>query len=189
MSIASRPLTYDDLLAARESGDERLRLELIAGEIVVTPSPAPMHQIVLRRLLIALDREIGESGAGEVLMAPLDVYLDEFNTLQPDLLVLLRDRQHLLGSARIEAAPSLAAEILSPSTSGRDRIVKRDLYARFGVPEYWVVDPAAGRVTIYGDLREGRYHQERTASDVAISVTMPGLSVDLGKLFAPPLPA
>ena len=189
MSIASRPLTYDDLLAARESGDERLRLELIAGEIVVTPSPAPMHQVISHRLAVAFDRAIVETNLGVVMSAPLDVYLDEFTTLQPDLLVLLRDRLHLLGSARIEAAPSLAVEILSPSTSGRDRIVKRDLYARFGVPEYWLVDPAAGRVTIYGDLREGRYHQERTASDVAISVTMPELSVDLEKLFAPPLPA
>jgi Uma2 family endonuclease len=183
MSVTSRSFTYADLLRERETRDERL--ELIEGVIVVTPSPAPMHQIIIHRLAVLLDPQIVASGLGQVMEAPLDVYLEDRNVLQPDVVVLLHDRMNLLGPANIEAAPSLAIEVLSPSTSRRDQGIKRDLYARFGVPEYWIVDPVARTVTICFDPRDGRYSQETTAVDTAASATIPGLSVELTALFAP----
>jgi Uma2 family endonuclease len=183
MAIQSRSLTYDDLKQERETRDERL--ELIEGEIIVTPSPSLMHQIVVHRLDVLLDRAIVESGLGLVIGAPFDVYLDEQNVPQPDLMVVLRDREHVLGSARLESAPSLALEIVSPSSATKDRVSKRNLYARYGVPEYWLVDPEAETVTIFSDPRDGRYRTEQTTSDVAISATIPGLSADLKALFAP----
>jgi Uma2 family endonuclease len=167
----------------RETSNERL--ELIEGEIIVTPSPSPMHQLVAHRLAVLLDRAIVETGLGLVLEAPLDVFLASRNVFQPDLIVLLRDRIQLFGSAMVESAPSLAMEIISPSTSTYDRVTKRNLYARYGVPEYWLVDPESETVTVFSDPGDGRYRAEQTTSDVAISATIPELSADLKALFAP----
>jgi Uma2 family endonuclease len=183
MAIQSRSLTYDDLKRERETRDERL--ELIEGEIIVTPSPSLMHQIIVHRLDVLLDRAIVESGLGLVISAPFDVYLDEQNVPQPDLMVVLWDRERVLGSARLESAPSLVIEIISPSSATKDRVTKRNLYARYGVPEYWLVDPDAKSVTIFSDPQNGRYQAEQTVSDVAISATIPALSADLKALFAP----
>src|SRR5688572_24118094 len=183
MAIQSRSLTYDDLQRARETRDERL--ELIEGEIVVTPSPSPMHQLVVHRLAVLLDRAIVESGLGLVLESPLDVFLANRNVFQPDLIVLLRDRIQLFGSAMVESAPSLAVEIISPSTSAYDRVTKRDVYAQHSVPEYWLVDPETETITVFSNPRDGRYQAEQTVSDVAVSATIPGLSADLKALFAP----
>jgi Uma2 family endonuclease len=183
MSILSHSLTYDDLLRVRETRDERL--ELIEGEIVVTPSPTPMHQLVVHRLAVLLDRAIVESGAGLVLESPIDVFLAARNVFQPDLIVLLNDRIRLFGPEMVENAPSLAVEIISPSSSTYDRVTKRNVYARYGVPEYWLVNPDEQTVTIFSDPREGRYRAEQTTSDVAISATIPTLSADLKALFAP----
>jgi Uma2 family endonuclease len=184
MVIRSHPLTYADLERARETTTDRL--ELVEGEIFMTPSPTPFHQLIVHRLAVVLDRAIVESGRGLVLESPLDVYFDEQNILQPDVVVLLRDRKDLLSSKNLEGAPNLAIEVVSPSSSAFDRRRKRDLYARHGVPEYWVVDPAARTVTIYGEARDGRYQTEHTDSNVAVSATIPDLSVELSALFAPP---
>jgi Uma2 family endonuclease len=183
MAIQSRSLTFEDLKQERETRDERL--ELIEGEIIVTPSPSPMHQLVVHRLAVLFDRAIVEPGLGLVLESPLDVFLAPQNVFQPDLVVLLQDRIQIFGSTMVESAPSLAVEIVSPSTSAYDRVTKRNVYARFGVPEYWLVDPDAKTVTIFSDPRDGRYHSEQTTSDVAVSATIPQLSADLKALFAP----
>ena len=183
MAVRSRPLTYEDLQRLRKASNDRF--ELIEGEIIVTPSPSLMHQIVVHRLDVLLDRAIVESGLGLVIGAPFDVYLDEQNVPQPDLMVVLWNRKGVLGSARLESAPSLAIEIISPSSATKDRVTKRDVYARFSVPEYWLVDADAKTVTIFSDPQDGRYQAEQTGSDVAISATIPELSADLKALFAP----
>jgi Uma2 family endonuclease len=184
MSILSHPLTYADLERAREASNDRL--ELIEGEIYVSPSPSPKHQLILHRLDVLLDRAVVETELGIVMSAPLDTFLDDQNVFQPDLIILLQERSQLFGSTKIEGPPSLAIEIISPSTGIRDRRTKRDLYARFGVPEYWIVDPSAQEITIYSSPHHGRYEVERVASDVAASATIPGLSINLAALFAPP---
>jgi Uma2 family endonuclease len=183
MSILSHPHTYDDLIHTRETTDDRL--ELIEGELVVTPSPTPLHQLVVHRLAVMLDRVIVEPHLGLVLEAPLDAYLDERNILQPDLVVLLHDRKDLFGSAKLEGAPNLAIEVISPSTGRRDRGIKRDLYARNGVPGYWVVDAETKTVTVFSDPEEGRYRSETVSSDTAVSATIPNVTADLAALFAP----
>ena len=182
MAIQSRSLTYDDLQRMRETRDERL--ELIEGEIVVTPAPAPLHQVIAHRLAVMLDQAIDPVDFGVIMQSPLDVFFEDHTVVQPDLAVLLRNRMDRFGPQKVEGAPSLAVEILSPSTSARDREVKRELYARHGVPEYWLVDHDARTVTVFSDPREGRFHTETLASTTAVSATIPGLSVDLKALFA-----
>jgi Uma2 family endonuclease len=183
MAIQSRSLTYDDLQRMRETRDERL--ELIDGELFVTPSPSPMHQDISGNLYTLFRNVVFESGRGRAYYAPLDVRLDENTVVQPDLIIILSDRSPVLTTARVEGVPSLAVEIISPSTSAYDRVTKRDVYARSSVPEYWLVDPDAKTVTIFSDPQDGRYQTEQTVSDVAISATIPELSADLKALFAP----
>ena len=182
MSILSRPLTYDDLERARDACNERV--ELIEGELFVTPAPSLGHQDVIGNLYVVLRRAVYESGLGRIYLAPVDVRLDELTIIQPDLVVVLSDRHRILTSPRVEGAPSLAVEIISPSTRAYDRVTKRDLYARYGVPEYWLVDAEAETVTIFSDPRDGRYLAQQTTSDVAVSATIPGLSADMTALFA-----
>ncbi len=182
MSILSHPLTYTDLEREREIRDERL--ELIEGEIVVTPAPAPLHLVIAHRLAVLIDQAIGSASFGVIMQSP-DVYFADQSVLQPDLAILLRDRKERFGPRRIDGAPNLAIEILSPSTRARDQGIKRDTYARHGVPEYWIVDPDAQAITIFSDPRDGRYHSELVRVDVAVSVTIPGVSVDLKTLFVP----
>ena len=183
MAIQSRSLTYDDLQRMRETSNDRL--ELIDGELFVTPSRSPMHQDISGNLYTVFRNVVFESGRGRVYFAPLDVRLADNTIVQPDLIIILSDRRPVLTAARIEGTPSLAVEIISPSTSAYDRVTKRNLYARYGVPEYWLVDPEAETVTIFSDPRDGRYRTEQVMSDVAVSATIPGLSADLKALFAP----
>jgi Uma2 family endonuclease len=139
----------------------------------------------VHRLAVLLDRAIVAPGLGLALESPLDVFLTDTDVLQPDLVVILRDRQPSFGPRSIEGPPSLVVDIASPSTSSRDRGQKRDLYARYGVPEYWFVAPDVKRLTVRDDPMDGRYRLEQVAVDVAISATIPGLTVGLAALFAP----
>lgn len=182
MSVLSRSLTYEDLEKAREGSTERF--ELIEGELFVTPAPSLKHQDVLGNLYTLLREAVFGSGLGRVYMAPVDVRLAEKTIVQPDLMVILTNRRQILTVPRVEGAPSLAVEIISSSTSRYDRETKRSIYARYGIPEYWLIDPNAQSMTIFSDPQNGRFLTETEASDVAISVTIPGLSVDLSAVFA-----
>lgn len=183
MSILAHPLTFADLERVRATSDEQF--ELIEGALFVTPSPTPLHQMVSRRLNKLLDAAIPDANIGLVFYAPLDVYFDDQTVVQPDLLVLLRDRTELVGEKNIQGPPTLAIEIVSASTGQRDRGIKHDLYARYGVLEYWLVDPGRMTVTICGELVGGRYQREKTSRDVATSLIVPNLSANLAALFAP----
>lgn len=183
MSMLTHPLTNADLERERELRDERI--ELIEGELFVTPSPIPFHQFVSQRLYDLLKRAVVDQDRGLIGYAPLDVRLDEHTIVQPDLIVLLGTRTTLIGEKAIEGSPSLVIEIASPSTAGDDQRRKRMLYARFDVPEYWFVDPTTRRVTVYSDPANGRYRKEQMSDDTAVSATIQGLSADVSRLFRP----
>ncbi len=183
MAIESRSLTFEDLQQMRETRDERL--ELIEGELFVTPSPSPLHQYVSGRLQFLFEQTVRKLGFGLVFAAPLDVRLAKSTIVQSDLIIVLPDRRSIVSGARIEGEPSLAVEILSPSTRAFDRTTKREVYARYGVPEYWLVDTEARSVTVCSDPHEDRYRVESVTRDSAASEIVPGLSADLTELFAP----
>ncbi len=125
------------------------RYELLDGELLLTPAPNLKHQRLQFRLGSRLGRFIEERALGEFFFAPCDVVLSDTDVVQPDLLFVSRDRRHLLsGGDNVRGAPDLVVEILSPATADRDRGYKRALYAKHGVKEYWLVDPAAETVSI-----------------------------------------
>ncbi len=175
-------LTCEDYRAA--PADERY--ELLDGDLVMVAAPNLKHQKVLRRLSQKLGQFIDEHGLGEFFFAPCDVVLSDTDVVQPDLLFVSREREHLLSSGEnVQGAPELVVEILSPATADRDRGYKRELYGRHGVTEYWLVDPIAETVSIHRQ-REGVLALSRTFSrkQTLRSPLLTGLELDLNDIFS-----
>ena len=118
--------------------------ELIEGELILVAAPPPKHQRVSGRLFRWFGDFLMPRDLGEVLYAPLDVRLGPESYVQPDLLVILRERAHLVGPHLVDGAPDLVVEIFSPSSRSIDQDRKLRLYARTGVRETWLVDIDAG---------------------------------------------
>jgi Uma2 family endonuclease len=184
LANVTRPLTCDDLWRIREASDERL--EIIAGELFASPSSTPMHQVILGRLGSKSWRVIEDLDLGLAFPAMLDVRLARDSVVLPDFMIVLNDRMECITDWGIDGSPSLLAEIVSDYSIARDYAYKRDLFAWYGVPEYWIVDPKKHQITVCSDPRDGAYQTEQKFSDVTISATIPGLSIDLAALFAPP---
>ena len=143
--------TYEDYRTTPEDK----RYELLDGDLLMTPAPNLKHQRVQVRLGSRLERFVEERALGELFFAPCDVVLSDHDVVQPDLLFVSREREHLLsGDDAVRGAPDLVVEILSPTTADRDRGYKHALYARHGVAEYWLVDPADETIAIHR-LRDG----------------------------------
>ena len=138
---ARTTLTYRDYAALPDDGK---RYEIHDGELLEMAAPTPPHQIVSANLGDILRAHVKARGLGLVLYAPLDVILSDrpgaTTILQPDIIFLERERRGLISQRAIEGPPTLVVEILSPSTAMIDRTRKRELYARYGVPNYWLVD-------------------------------------------------
>ncbi len=129
--------------------EEDERYELLEGERFIIPTPPLIHQLVLGEILFLLHDFVKAHRLGQVLMAPLEVVLSIENIVQPDVFFISNQRRHIVDpDGCVNAAPDLVIEILSPSTSGRDRLYKRKLYSKFGVQEYWIVDPAARTIEV-----------------------------------------
>ena len=129
---------------------EDKRYELLDGDLLMTPAPNLKHQGVQRHLGSRLSGFIEEQALGEFFFAPCDVVLSNHDVVQPDLLFVSQDREHLLsGGDAVRGAPDLVVEILSPTTADRDRGYKHALYAKHGVREYWLVDPVDETIAIH----------------------------------------
>jgi len=181
---AQRRLTYDDLVALPDDG---LRHELIDGEHYVTPAPNLKHQTVSLNLTVALANFIRAHDTGRLFAAPTDVVFSPTDVVEPDILFVSRERLRLLTDLNIQGAPDLVIEILSPSTRTRDEGIKRRLYERMGVREYWLVDPLLETIHVY--CRSGEallFVVERTAEDGDLLTTplLPGLEIPLAEIFS-----
>jgi Uma2 family endonuclease len=183
MATAVRRLTVDDLeiLPAEHEGD---RHELIDGELVVTPVPMMIHQDSSMNLALILGIFVRSHRLGRIYTAPTGVRLHPETLVIPDICFVSRERLHIIGEKTIDGAPDLVVEILSPGTRQRDLTVKRALYARFGVQEYWIVDPEAKTVTVL-TLKDDRYESLPIADDGRIaSRVLPGLRLTTDQVFA-----
>ena len=136
-------LTYADYVELPADGR---CYEIIRGKLYVSPSPFSVHQLVL-----ATRRSFRrEHGLGKVLFAPLDVILADDSVVQPDLIYISEVRRPAIKGRWIHGAPDLVVEVLSESTSRKDRLVKRQLYAEYGVRESWLVDVEARSISLLG---------------------------------------
>ena len=161
--------TVERVLALPSDGN---RYELIDGELLVSPSPSLSHQRVVMELLFLLKPWVEGQGIGAIAMAPADLELEEDSLVQPDVFVVPQvvEEMRKLQWRDIKGL-LLAIEVLSPSTARNDRVKKRALFSRVGVPEYWIFDTKRRRVERYRpgvdipELCESTlaWHPERTA--------------------------
>ncbi|HYF76283.1 MAG TPA: Uma2 family endonuclease [Symbiobacteriaceae bacterium] len=182
MSIPGPRFTYEDYKLLPEDR----RYEIIEGELLVTPAPTARHQGILLELAVKLSIHVKANGLGKVLPAPTDVILTNENIVQPDILFVSSRRLETINqSGGVHGAPDLVVEILSPSTASRDQIVKRKLYSRFGVREYWVVDPASASIEVLV-LRDGGLETWRAfpSGTLLSSPLLPDLKIAIDEVFA-----
>jgi Uma2 family endonuclease len=182
MAIRRVILTYRDYEALPNDGR---RYEIHDGELSVTPSPGTRHQAVLMRLSAILHAHVTQRGLGAVYPAPTDVILSEPTVVQPDILYVAADRMRLVSARGIEGSPTLVIEIISPSTVQIDRHTKLQLYARHGVPHYWIVDPDQRSIEAYRLVPEGYEPGARARGDETWSTEpFADLAVPLALIWA-----
>jgi len=170
--------TYEDWQKTKH--DDQSRIELVDGEIYMLASPSSRHQAISReifgQLYMFLQGKICKLFAG-----PIDVRLDKDTVVVPDIIVVCDPKK--ITRDGIEGAPDLIVEILSPSTSRRDRITKFSLYRRTGVPEYWIVDPVENTLTVH-QLDRNKYTTDAfESSHTATVAALPGFELDLSTIF------
>jgi len=165
MSTHGVILTYKDYEALPADGR---RYELHEGELSVTPAPGTRHQRILRNLSDIVWQHVKGQRLGEVLFAPVDCILGETTVVQPDLVYLDTTRLSIVSDRGIEGPPTLVVEILSRSTTLIDRSTKRQLYARYAVPYYWIVDSEARSIEAYSLAEEGYRLVTRASGTAAV---------------------
>jgi Uma2 family endonuclease len=149
---------------------ESTRIELIENTFYMPPSPVSEHQSVSSDLMFSLMLKIRQQRLGIVFAAPFDVYLDEdANAVQPDIIFVTEANRHIIQpKGHIHGVPDLLIEILSGGNEGYDKNVKYKLYQKFGVKEYWIVDPQTRQCTGFA-LIDGIYKAIGTYSSKLVS--------------------
>src|SRR5215510_454314 len=177
-------LTYDDFV---QFPDDGMRHELIDGEHYVTPSPNTKHQRVSINLTVMIGGWLEQNPIGQVFHAPFDVVFSHYDVVEPDLLYLSNARAaDALTPKHLRGVPELVIEIGSPGTRRRDETIKRRLYERAGVTEYWIVDPEKGTIRVYrrdGDEFARMPDLSVAANDELTTSLLPGLQIPLARVF------
>jgi Uma2 family endonuclease len=182
-TVLAEPFTAAEYYEMPEGGP---RFQLIEGELCMSPSPNRQHQKLIANLFLALGNHVRERDLGEVYFSPFDVELDVHNVYQPDLCFFSHARERHLTKQGASGPPDFVIEILSPKTAKFDRQQKLHNYARAGVREYWIVDPATRSVTVHL-LESAPTATPATHSDPALRLTaqaVPGFTVSLADVFA-----
>ena len=179
-ATARAKLTYADFVRFPDDGR---RHELIDGKHYVTPSPNTRHQTILGQLHLLIGNWLEDHPIGRVFFAPLDVVFSDFDIVEPDLLYLSCARAaDTLTDKHVRGVPELVVEIASRGTRKRDETIKRRLYERLGVSEYWVVDPKTDTIRVY-QLSESVFQRPtelaRASDDILTTSLLPGLKLPL----------
>lgn len=181
---AALKFTYDDYLLFPDDGK---RHELIEGDHVMSPAPVTKHQRVSSNLHRLMSVFVHQGRHGSLYCAPTDVVLSDLDVVQPDLLFISTARHAIITETHIHGAPDLVIEILSVTSRKRDELIKRKLYAQYGIPEYWIVDPELDSVKVYRFTASRDYERtaERSleAGDTLSTPLLPGLTLPLADIF------
>ena len=178
--------TYEDYVRLPDDGK---RYEVIRGVLYVSPGPIPLHKYVHSHLFFTLSQFVRENGLGVVLAAPMDIRLPRRlgDPVQPDLVFLRPGNQPRWEvDPNFSGSPDLVVEVLSPSTARLDRKIKHSAYRESGIPEYWIVDPRARTVEVFGLSEDGARYVElcRGGEEGVIhSKVLSGLEVRVSEIF------
>lgn len=184
MAHSAQPLvlTVADYLATPHT-DTGVRYQLVEGELHRMAAPSRYHQDIVGNVFALLRAYVSEHRLGKVYVSPIDVFLDDINVFQPDVLFISNDRLDKLSDRGIESGPDLIVEVLSPSSRQFDMIAKRQVYARHSVFEYWIIDPDAQTVTIHQNAKTGKPSTTLGPRDSFTSVAITGLTIDISVIF------
>jgi Uma2 family endonuclease len=166
--------------------EEGAPFQLIHYDLIMSPAATPQHQLISGEIYSAILAFLKETNnKGSVMYSPVDVVFDEGNIYQPDLIFISAERKTELIKKRIEGAPDMVIEILSPSNAYYDLRQKKDIYEKYGVKEYLIVDPLQESAEIHF-LEKGIYvlKQKAAKTEQLSSIILPGLTFDLAKIFA-----
>jgi Uma2 family endonuclease len=164
------------------------RYEIIEGELFVSCSPGLTHDGVVIKLILLIGGFLETSPVGE-LVGNVGVIFSDFSGVIPDLLVFLNEqRETIVSNDRLKGPPALVVEVLSPGAANirRDRVIKRELYGKHGVPEYWIVDPRNMTLERYVSQRSSLVLLETLEGEDTLSTTvLPGFSCKVSEIFRP----
>lgn len=176
-------ITYEHYKLVEDLADKRY--EVIGGRLIMTPAPIPYHQRISRKLERILEDFVIDNDLGEVFDAPCDVVLSQTDIIQPDIFFISQEKAYIITDTYINGAPDLIIEILSPTSTSKDTVIKKRLYLKNKVKEYWIVDPMEKEIEIFslaGDLYKlaGTYKKE---DDIVKSELLKGLKFILKEIF------
>ncbi|MDF9407708.1 MAG: hypothetical protein A4E52_01508 [Pelotomaculum sp. PtaB.Bin013] len=177
---SDRIYTYEDYSRLPEGAP----YQLIGGNLVLTPAPTTYHQIISMKLGTKMAGYVMEKDLGLVLFAPIDVYFENTETYQPDIIFIAKERLSIIEKEKIKGSPDLVIEILSPGTGYYDLKKKFKIYENHGVKEYWIVDPEDCSVEIYA-VQEGKFilrHKAEKKGSVDSKVVT-GFKIDVENFF------
>lgn len=186
MTIAARKITYREFREMEFDDNDPYWYELLNGVLVRKSAPHILHQRISKKPFRLLESFVIEKKLGEVFYAPVDVVLSADSAPQPDLMYISHTNAAVLNEEEgvINGAPDLVVEIISPSSVKRDRIEKKALYEKFGIIEYWLVDPNNQSIEIY-TLQNNRYELLvfADATESVASKVIAGLEIAASDLF------
>lgn len=173
--------TYETYAALPDDGH---RYEVVQGVLMMSPAPEPAHQGVIGLIYRHLSECIFSTRQGLVFTGPLDVVFSAQMTVQPDVLVLLKEHLGRVQKTRIIGVPDLAVEVISPSSVTYDRLVKYSIYERAGVPEYWLVNLEEQTIEVFA-LEEGGFRSLGVfqGEQTLPSRIVPEIGVPVGQFF------
>lgn len=186
MEVLEKMLTYREYREMEFDDEDNFQYELINGIPMRKASPTLQHQRLVRKIAFSIEKFLEQNPIGEVFFAPLDVVLDEHNAPQPDVFFVGNDKKYILDEVEqaVIGIPDLVVEVLSPGSIKKDRITKRKVYERCGVPEFWVVDPSYRSVEVF-QLKDGSYELLDFVEEVGMvkSAVLSGFELALDKIF------
>ncbi len=170
---------YQDYLQLPEDK----RYEIIDGELFMVPSPNEAHQRILLTLTIILLNYVKKNKLGYIYCAPFDVLFSEEDIVQPDIIFVSNENRKIITKDNLKGTPDLLIQILSPGTSKRDLGIKKKLYAKNGVREYWIVDPERETVDVFR-LKGREFESKRYGvQDCLSSSVIKDLTIEVKEIF------
>lgn len=160
-----------------------LRCELINNTLYMSPTPTYHHQNLSGKLERVLSDFVIPNSLGNIIHAPMDVVLSEDTVLQPDIMFISNEQMGQI-KLHFHGAPALVIEILSPGTAKYDRTIKKDLYEKFGVMEYWIVDPGNKLIEVF-ELMDGKFqlYCAGQLKDIVTSKVLQGFELVAESIF------
>jgi Uma2 family endonuclease len=185
VATVEQKMTWDEYRDTEFDDHDLFIYELLNGNLVRRTAPSVKHQNVVTNLMVSMGIWNREKKLGKIFTAPIDVYFDGKNGVQPDLVFIKTERLFIIENEDyVNGAPDLVVEVISPGSIRRDRVDKKDLYERYAVKEFWLIDPQNKTVEIYTmENNAYRLHEFQEQEGKVTSLVLEGFEIDVAAIF------